>query len=75
MLAIYFKSSSQSINQIKIYSSESEEMAESIKCVPHKPEDLSLTPSNHVKKPAVMVDICNSSMGEPETGGSLGLVG
>lgn len=50
-------------------------MAESIKCVPHKPEDLSLTPSNHVKKPAVMVDICNSSMGEPETGGSLGLVG
>lgn len=75
MLAMYFKCFSQSINHIKNYSSEGEEMAKSVKCVPHKPEDLSLTPSNHVKKPSVMVHICDPSTGEPETGGSLGLVG
>lgn len=42
-MAIYFNCSSQSTNHIENYSCEDEEMAESVKCVPPKPEDLTLT--------------------------------
>lgn len=48
-------------------------MAELVKCLPLKREDVSPIPGTYVK--SVVVLTCNSKVGEAETGGFLKLVG
>ena len=44
-------------------------MAQSIKCLFHKHEDLSLIPATHRKKLDTLVHSCDPSTGEMETAG------
>lgn len=42
-------------------------MARSVKCLPHKCEDLSLGPQNQCEEPSVVASTCNPSDGRRET--------
>lgn len=59
---------------MKSVSFEDGEIAQPVKCLLHKHEDLSLEPQNPHRKPDMVAHLYNSKMWEPETHEFVGLV-